>query len=47
MKAAKSSEDLQDPTGEHLKEITGVREHDGYLYLESLHNARIGKYRLE
>ena len=39
-------ESLQDPTGEHLKEITGAREHDGFLYLGSLHNDRIGKYRL-
>ncbi len=38
---------LQEPTGEHLKEITGAREHDGYLYLGSLHNDRIGKYKLE
>ena len=37
---------LQEPTGKHLKEITGVREHDGFLYLGSLHNDRIGKYRL-
>lgn len=39
-------ESLQDPTGKHLKEITGAREHDGFLYLGSLHNDRIGKYRL-
>ncbi|RPJ12439.1 MAG: SMP-30/gluconolactonase/LRE family protein [Desulfobacteraceae bacterium] len=38
---------LQEPTGEHLNEITGAREHDGYLYLRSLHNDRIGKYKLE
>lgn len=38
---------LHDPTGEHLKEITGAREHAGYLFLGSLHNDRIGKYRLE
>jgi sugar lactone lactonase YvrE len=37
---------LQDPTGKHLKEITSVQEHDGYLYLGSLHNDRIGKYKL-
>ncbi|MDD9303255.1 MAG: strictosidine synthase family protein [Desulfobacter sp.] len=37
---------LHDPTGEHLKEITSAREHQGYLYLGSLHNDRIGKYRL-
>jgi sugar lactone lactonase YvrE len=38
---------LQEPTGDHLKEITGAREHDGYLYLGSLHNNRIGKFKLE
>ena len=38
---------LQDPGGKHLKEITGAREHEGFLYLGSLHNDRIGKYRLE
>lgn len=37
---------LHDPTGAHLKEITSAREHDGHLYLGSLHNDRIGKYRL-
>jgi sugar lactone lactonase YvrE len=40
-------ESLQDPTGKHLKEITSAREADGFLYLGSLHNDRIGKYRLE
>ncbi len=38
---------LQEPAGKHLKEITGVREYEGYLYLGSLHNDRIGKYKLE
>lgn len=37
---------LQDPSGEHLKEITSARELAGYLYLGSLHNDRIGKYKL-
>jgi len=37
---------LHEPTGTHLKEITSAREHDGYLYLGSLHNDRIGKYPL-
>jgi len=37
---------LHEPTGKHLKEITSAREHGGYLYLGSLHNDRIGKYRL-
>ncbi|NNG01341.1 MAG: SMP-30/gluconolactonase/LRE family protein [Desulfobacteraceae bacterium] len=37
---------LHDPTGKHLREITSVREHGGYLYMGSLHNDRIGKYKL-
>jgi sugar lactone lactonase YvrE len=37
---------LHEPTGKHLKEITSAVEHDGYLYLGSLHNDRIGKYKL-
>ena len=37
---------LHEPTGEHLKEITSAREYGGYLYLGSLHNDRIGKYKL-
>ena len=37
---------LHEPTGDHLKEITSAREYGGYLYLGSLHNDRIGKYRL-
>ncbi len=37
---------LQDPKGEYLKEITSVIEHEGYLYMGSLHGDRIGKYKL-
>lgn len=37
---------LHEPTGKHLKEITSAREYGGYLYLGSLHNDRIGKYKL-
>lgn len=37
---------LHDYTGSHLKEITSVREYGGYLYLGSLNNDRIGKYKL-
>jgi len=37
---------LHDPTGKHLMEITSAREFGGYLYLGSLHNDRIGKYKL-
>jgi sugar lactone lactonase YvrE len=40
------TQSLHEPTGQHLKEITSAREHDGYLYLGSLHNDRIGKYKL-
>jgi sugar lactone lactonase YvrE len=40
------TQSLQDPTGRHLMEITSVNEHQGFLYLGSLHNDRIGKYRL-
>jgi len=39
-------ENLQDPAGDHLREITSAREHDGFLYLGSLHNDRVGKYRI-
>jgi sugar lactone lactonase YvrE len=42
----KITQSLHDPTGNHLKEITSAREFDGYLYLGSLHNDRIGKYKL-
>jgi len=38
---------LQDPTGEHLKEITSAQQYGNYLYLGSLHNDRIGKYLLK
>lgn len=41
------TQSLHDPTGVHLKEITSVREYGNYLYLGSLHNDRIGKYKLE
>jgi sugar lactone lactonase YvrE len=37
---------LQDPTGQHLHSVTSVQERDGYLYLGSLYNDRIGKYKL-
>ncbi|TFH40103.1 MAG: SMP-30/gluconolactonase/LRE family protein [Chrysiogenales bacterium] len=38
---------LHDPDGTHLKIITSAKEHRGHLYLGSLDNDRIGKYRLE
>jgi len=37
---------LHDPTGIHLMEVTSAREYGGFLYLGSLRNDRIGKYRL-
>lgn len=37
---------LHEPSGKHLKEITSAREYGGYLYLGSLHNDRIGKFKL-
>ena len=37
---------FQEPTGKHLREITSVQEHEGYLYLGSLNSDRIGKYKL-
>ena len=37
---------FQDPTGKHLREVTSAFERDGHLYLGSLHNDRIGKYKL-
>lgn len=37
---------LHEATGKHLKEITSAREYNGYLYLGSLHNDRIGRYKL-
>jgi len=40
------TQSLHDPTGKHLKEVTSAREYGGYLYLGSLHNDRIGKYKL-
>ncbi|MBL9124881.1 MAG: strictosidine synthase family protein [Planctomycetaceae bacterium] len=39
-------ESFQDPAGKHLYAITSVYEHDGYLYLGSLYNDRIGKFKL-
>jgi len=36
-----------DPDGHHLREITSVEEHDGYIYLGSLGNDRIGRLKLK
>jgi hypothetical protein len=37
---------FQDPSGEHVPAITSVVEHDGYLYLGSLSNSFVGKFKL-
>ena len=37
---------LHDTTGEYLQGITSAQEYGDYLYLGSLHNDRIGKYKL-
>ena len=37
---------LQDPSGEHVPAITAAVEHDGYLYLGSLSNNFVGKFKL-
>ena len=42
----KITQSLHEPTGNHLKEITSAREYGGYLYLGSLHNDRIGRFKL-
>lgn len=42
----KITQSLHDPSGKHLREITSAKERNGYLYLGSLHNDRIGKYKL-
>jgi sugar lactone lactonase YvrE len=42
----KITQSLHEPTGNHLKEITSAREYGDFLYLGSLHNDRIGKYKL-
>lgn len=38
---------LHDPKGTHLKEITSVNPHNGFLYFGSLHNDRIGRLPLQ
>jgi sugar lactone lactonase YvrE len=40
------TQSLHEPTGKHLHEITSVEEHQGFLYLGSLHNDRIGRFKL-
>ena len=37
---------LQDPSGEHVPAITAAVAHDGYLYLGSLSNNFVGKFKL-
>lgn len=43
--SGKILDSLQDPSGKHLYEVTSAFERDGYLYLGSLHNDRIGKIK--
>lgn len=40
-------ETYQEPTGIHLKEITSAFFKNGFLYLGSLHNDRMGKLKLD
>lgn len=42
----KITRSLHEPTGNRLEEITSAREYGEYLYLGSLHNDWIGKYKL-
>jgi hypothetical protein len=42
----KITQSLYEPIGKHLKIITSARGYCGYLYLGSLHNDRIGKYKI-
>lgn len=36
-----------DPGGDHIREVTSVEEHGGYIYLGTLGNDRIGRLALE
>ncbi|MFQ5524700.1 MAG: SMP-30/gluconolactonase/LRE family protein [Thermoanaerobaculia bacterium] len=38
---------LQDPTGEILSQTTSAEEHEGFLYLGTLHGDGVARYRLE
>jgi sugar lactone lactonase YvrE len=38
---------LHDPTGKRLREITSVREHEGYLYFGTLHDDHLGRIALK
>jgi sugar lactone lactonase YvrE len=40
------TETLQDPTGEHIYDVTSAQEYAGYLYLGSLHADQIGKLKV-
>jgi len=40
------TETLQDPTGEHLYDVTSAQEYAGYLYLGSSQADRIGKLKV-
>lgn len=38
---------LQDPGGEHVRQVTSAEEHEGWLYLGTLQEDRIARLRLE
>src|SRR5208283_712592 len=40
------TETLQDPTGQHIYDVTSAKENAGYLYLGSLHADNISKLKL-
>lgn len=40
------TQSMHDPSGDYYKEVTSANEYNGHLYLGSLHNDRIGKYKL-
>jgi hypothetical protein len=37
---------LHDTSGEHLRTVTSVEEHNGVIYCGSLYNDRIGRLRV-
>jgi sugar lactone lactonase YvrE len=41
------TQSLHEPSGKHLREITSARQYGDFLYLGSLHNDRIGRYRIK
>lgn len=41
------ADSLQDPSGEHLWNVTGAEEHDGFLYLGTLDAPQIGRLKID